>query len=325
MNDLNHSANDSLECFVGIDVSTKTLDVCLLPDASPWNEKHSNKAIERLVRLFKKRSVTLIVVEATGGYETSLVVALAEAGLPVAVVNPRQVRDFARARGILAKTDTIDARVLAEFGRDIRPKVRGIPSESELRLQELLSRRRQLIAMRTAEKNRAKQVRARDVLRSVKTVIQALDHQIEQIECQVSESVKACVSLSHKDQLLQSTPGVGPVVSRTLIIDLPQLGELNRREIASLVGVAPLNRDSGQRRGRRSVWGGRSHVRSALYMATLSAMRCNHVIQTFYKRLRQAGKPAKVALTACMRKLLTILNTMIATNSTWRITPKTIS
>jgi transposase len=317
----NMNATINSDCFVGIDVASKTLDVCLLPAGETFSENNSGKGIERLVRRLKKAAPGLVVLEATGGYQRELVLALAEAGLKTAVVNPRQVRDFARARGILAKTDCLDAQVLAQFARDLRPEPSAAADERQLELEELLSRRRQLIGMRTAEKNRRQQVRARSVAESVKTLIQALDREIAELEGRLVEMLHQCVASLQKLQLLRTAPGVGPTVSQTLVIDLPQLGLLNRRQIASLVGVAPLNRDSGQRRGRRSVWGGRAHVRSALYMAVLSALRRNSAIRRFYDRLRAAGKPAKVALTACMRKLLTILNLMVARNTPWKNLP----
>jgi transposase len=315
----NMSTTLSTDCFVGIDVSSQTLDVCLLPAGEAFSENNSGKGIERSVRRLKKAGPTLVVVEATGGYERTLVLALAEAGLPTAVVNPRQVRDFARARGILAKTDAIDADVLAQFARDLRPAPTEAPTERQLELEELLARRRQVIAMRAAEKNRRQQVRGRAVLNSVKTLLRTLDQEVAQLEERIAELLQQCALATQKLRLLTSTPGIGPTVGQTLVIDLPQLGQLNRREIASLVGVAPHNRDSGQRRGRRSIWGGRSHVRSALYMAVLASLRCNPVLRSFYQRLRAAGKPAKVALTACMRKLLTILNSMLARNTPWKI------
>jgi transposase len=309
------------DCFVGIDVASKTLDVCLLPAGETFSENNSGKGIERVARRLKKIAPSLVVLEATGGYERELVLALAEAGVRTAVMNPRQVRDFARARGILAKTDRIDADVLAQFARDLRPEPTDAPDERQLELEELLARRRQLIAMRTAEKNRRQQVRVRTVVKSVKSLIHSLDREIADLEERLVELLQQCVAAMKKLQLLTSAPGVGPTVSQTLLIDLPQLGQLNRRQIASLVGVAPLNRDSGQRRGRRSVWGGRSHVRSALYMAVLSSLRRDSAIRRFYERLRSAGKPAKVALTACMRKLLTILNLMLARNVPWNDLP----
>lgn len=311
--------SDVAEALVaGIDVSSQSLDWCLLPSGESGQENNSGKGIARLVSRLKRAAPTLIVLEATGGYERSLVLALAEAGLPAAVVNPRQVRDFAKARGVLAKTDAVDARVLAQFARDLKPRPSEAPDERQLECAELVARRRQLIAMRTAEKNRKQQVRGAVVQESVKNLLTALSQQIAEIERQIAEVLSRCAVCQRRVELLQTVPGVGATVSRTLMVDLPQLGRLNRRQIASLVGVAPLNRDSGRMRGRRSVWGGRTHVRQVLYMAILAALRCNPVLKAFYDRLRAAGKPAKVALTACMRKLLTILNAMVANNADWK-------
>lgn len=307
------------ECFAGIDVSSQTLDVALLPQEVAFSENNSGKGIGRLISRLRRAGVALVVLEATGGYERPLLLALAEAGLPTALLNPRQVRDFARARGVLAKTDSIDARILAEFARDLRPEPTDAPTEKQLERAELLARRRQLVAMRTAEKNRRQQVRGRAVQGSVRSMLQALETQLAEVTEQIVKSLELCAATFERLQLLRTAPGVGPTVSQTLVIDLPQLGRLNRRQIASLVGVAPHNRDSGQRRGRRCVWGGRSHVRSALYMAVLASLRSRQgVIRAFYDRLREAGKPAKVALTACMRKLLTILNVMVARNTPWK-------
>lgn len=302
----------------GIDVSSQSLDWCLLPVGETGRENNSGKGIARLASRLKRAAPTLIVLEATGGYERALVLALAEAGLPTAVVNPRQVRDFAKARGILAKTDAIDARVLAQFARDLQPRPSDPPDERQLECAELVARRRQLIAMQTAEKNRKQQVRGAGVKASVNSLLATFREQIAEVERQIAELLSRCALWQRRVELLQTVPGVGPAVSRTLTVDLPQLGQLNRRQIASLVGVAPLNRDSGRMRGKRSVWGGRAHVRQVLYMASLAALRCNDVVKAFYERLRAAGKPAKVALTACMRKLLTILNVMVAKNAEWK-------
>ena len=312
------------EVFVGIDVSLRHLDVCILPGESLLRFANDAAGIGLLVQELRSKGATLIVMEASGGYETAAAAELVTAGLPVAIVNPRQVRDFARAAGILAKTDAIDAAVLARFARDMRPPVRPFPSEKERFLQELVARRRQLVAMHTAESNRLKQAHADDVRHSVRTILDALEQQLDHVEQQIGEAIQACSAWRAKDQILRSVSGVGPAVSRTLLADLPELGQLNRRQIASLVGVAPLNRDSGLMRGRRTVWGGRANVRAALYMAVLSASQFNPIIQAFYSRLRAAGKPGKVALTACMRKLLTILNTMIANNTPWK-NPKIIA
>lgn len=305
-------------CFVGIDVSSKQLDVGILPGEEFQEFTNDSQGINGLVKHLKACHVKLIVMEATGGYEVDVAAALAAAGLPIVVVNPRHVRDFARSLGILAKTDKIDARVLARFARDVRPEKRAFPSDQERFLRELLTRRSQLSGMRTAELNRLRQARSEDVKQSVQAIIDVIEEQLRAVEKEISRAMQTCSTYHAKDRILQSTPGIGVVVSHTLLIDLPELGTLNRREIASLVGVAPINRDSGRLRGRRTTWGGRARVRSALYMAALVASRHNPTIKAFYQRLRNAGKPAKVALTACMRKLLTILNTMIARETPWR-------
>lgn len=311
-------ANSPEECFVGIDVAKDQLDVYLLPDGEALEVANDASGIASLVEQLTRWQPTLIVLEATGRYETHVVVELAAAGLPVVVVNPRQARNFARAIGILAKTDRIDATVLARFARDLRPPIRPLPSEKQRLLQELVARRGQLITMRGAENNRLKQTRSKDVKRSVQKMLKLLQQQLDQLEKQLREAIQNSECLKAKDELLQSVPSVGSVVSQTLLIELPELGQLNRRQIASLVGVAPLNRDSGKMRGKRMICGGRAAVRAALYMAALVGSRCNPIIRNFYRRLRDAGKPAKVALTACMRKLLTILNTMVANNTPWR-------
>jgi len=306
--------------FVGIDVSSRQLDVGVLPGGELEEFANDSRGIKRLVKFLKGRNVELIVMEATGGYEIDAAVALHEAGLPIVVVNPRQPRDFAKAVGILAKTDEIDALVLARFARDVRPEERSFPSEKERFLRELLTRRRQLVGMKNAESNRLQQARSKDVKETVQAILDVIKEQLHAVEEEISQAMETCSTYHDKDRILQSVPGIGPVVSRSLLIDLPELGRLNRREIAALVGVAPINRDSGQFRGRRTTWGGRANVRSALYMAALVATRWNSTIKAFYQRLRNAGKPAKVALTACMRKLLVILNTMIANNTPWRQT-----
>ncbi len=305
-------------CFVGIDVSSEQLDVGILPGDEFQQFGNDSRGIKRLVKFLGVRNVELIVMEATGGYEIDVAVALHEAGLPIVIANPRHVRDFARSLGILAKTDKIDARVLSRFARDVRPEIRSFPSEKERFLRELLTRRSQLVGMHTAELNRLQQARTEDIKQSVQAIIDVIEKQLNAIEEEISQAMQTCSAYHDKNRILQSVPGIGPTVSQTLLIDLPELGVLNRREIAALVGVAPINRDSGQFRGKRTTWGGRSRVRSALYMAALVAARHNPTIKDFYQRLRDAGKPAKVALIACMRKLLTILNTMIANETPWK-------
>ena len=250
------------------------------------------------------------MLESTGGYERELIVALTAQQLPVACVNPRRVRDFARSIGKTAKTDSIDAFVLASFADKVRPPVRPIPSVEQRALKELASRRRQLIQMRTSEKNRLSVAASQSVRRSVQAVIDALDKEIQGLDKDLDDIIKSDPDLSEKEQLVQTMPGVGPNTARTLLAELPELGTIGNKEIASLVGVAPMNRDSGKMRGRRMITGGRGPVRSALYMATLVATRYNKKIQAFYERLITAGKAKKVALVACMRKMISILNAM---------------
>jgi len=305
----------SAPLFVGIDVSKAQLDIALRPDGQfvvPNDETGIAHVIERLRVL----PVALIVLEATGGLELPLIGALVAAKLPVVVVNPRQVRDFAKATGKLAKTDPLDAQILAHFADVIRPAPRPLPDEQTHVLAALLARRRQLIEMLTAEKNRLSSAR-HAVRKSVTAHIRWLEQQVAQIDRDLAHTIRESPVWREKDDLLRTVPGVGPGLARTLIVDLPELGTLGRKQIAALVGVAPLNRDSGTLRGKRTVWGGRAHVRAALYMAALVASRCNPVIRAFYQRLCAAGKAKKVALTACMRKLLTILNAMVKHRTPW--------
>lgn len=304
------------ECFVGIDVSKKELEVAMLPEGKTRTWPSTNEGIARLVESLKALGPTLIVLEATGGLEIPCVAALATGGLPVVVVNPRQVRDFAKATGRLAKTDAIDATIIARFGEAVRPEIRKIPDSQMQDLKALAARRRQIIQMITAEKNRL--ARASNWPRKdIQDHIDWLQNRLDDLDDELREAIKNSPVWREKDALLRSVPGVGPVLSLTLLSQLPELGTLNRRQIAALVGVAPLNRDSGQFRGKRSVWGGRAGIRCALYMATVAATRFNATIKEFYLRLCAAGKPPKVALTACMRKLLTILNAMIRDQTCW--------
>ena len=260
----------------------------------------------------------LVVMEASGGYERLCVAALAHAGLPVVLVNARQVREFARATGVLAKTDRLDARVLAHFAAVVRPPVRPLPDEQHQMLDELLSRRRQMVAALVAEKNRLGLARTPVVKRTLREVVNTYERLLELIDRELDELIKASPLWREKEDLLRSFKGIGPVSARTLLAELPELGLLNRKQIAALVGVAPIARESGSWRGRRSIWGGRGQVRAVLYMAAVTAMRANPQIRVFYQRLRQAGKPGKVALVACMRKLLTILNAMVRTHTRWQ-------
>jgi transposase len=261
----------------------------------------------------------LIVVEATGGYQRRVVAELVAAGHRVAVVNPRQVRDFARGLGILAKTDRLDALVIARFGQHVRPRTIAQRPEKQEELAQLVVRRRQLVDLRTAEKNRRETVVSPSVKKSIQQVLDLLNKQIDRIDKQLLALVDSDDEWRHKAGIVSSVPGVGPVTSASLLAELPELGRLNRQQISALVGLAPFNRDSGRFQGKRSIWGGRASVRSVLYMAALTARRCNPVLRAFADRLEHAGKPFKVVLTACMRKLLVILNTMIRSNTHWTI------
>jgi len=260
---------------------------------------------------------TLIVLEATGGLEMPLAGALAAVRLPVVVVNPRQVRDFARATGQLAKTDRLDAEILAQFAEAVRPPIRPVPDEDTQALAAIVARRRQLIEMLTAEKNRLR-LTARALRKRVQAHITWLETELDRLNTDLTTMMRQSPVWREKEDVLRSVPGVGPVLTTTLVANLPELGALTRKEVAALVGVAPFPRDSGTLKGRRTIWGGRAHVRAALYMAALVATRKNPVIRTFYQRLCQAGKAKKLALTACMRKLLTILNAMVKNGTPWR-------
>jgi transposase len=306
--------------FVGIDVAKAALVVSILPSAERFTVLNDERGVRTLVERLRAVGPTLIVLEATGGDELLGATALAAAALPVVVVNPRQVRDFAKATGQLAKTDRLDADILARFADVVRPAVRAIPDAEAHELEALLTRRRQLLEMLQAERNRAGQVFGngqRLVKKSLKAHITFLERELRITDTDLGDMIKASPVWRERDELLQSVPGVGPVLSRTLLADLPELGHLSRREIAKLVGVAPLSRDSGTMRGRRFVQGGRATVRAVLYMAALVASKRNVVIRAFYLRLVAAGKPKKLALVACMRKLLTILNVMVRTAQPW--------
>lgn len=304
--------------YVGIDVAKDRLDVAQRPGTEAWSASNDDRGIADLVARLKTLRPALVILEATGGIELPLVGALAAAGLPVVVVNPRQVREFARATGRLAKTDAIDAQVLARFAEAVQPALRPLPDAATQQLSNLVTRRRQVMEMLTAEKNRLRTT-APAVRDHVKEHILWLERSLSDLDKELEQAIHSSDIWRAQDDLLQSAPGVGPVLSTTLLAELPELGTLNRKEIAALVGVAPLNRDSGTLRGRRTVWGGRSQVRAVLYMAALVATRFNPVIRAFYQRLQAAGKPKKVALTACMRKLLTILNAMMRHQIPWRI------
>jgi transposase len=306
--------------FVGLDVAKAEVVVAVRPTGETWVAVNDDAGLRSLVRRLHERAPTLIVVEATGGYEVPCVAALVAAALPVVVVNPRQVRDFARATGQLAKTDRLDAAMLALFADRVRPAVRALPDLATRELEALLARRRQLLEMLVAERNRLGLALGRgqpQVKKSLTRHIAYLERALAIADTELGTLVRESPVWRERDDLLQSVPGIGPVVARTLLAELPELGQLDRRAIAKLVGVAPLNRDSGTWRGRRSIHGGRARVRAAVYMAALVATRRNPVIRAFYTRLVAAGKPKKLALVACMRKLLTILNTMLRTRQSW--------
>jgi transposase len=309
--------DNSIVSFVGIDIAKRTLDLHCRPENRTLSTTNDPQGFQEILAFLPEPRTCLVVIEATGGYQRPLVDALLEAGHYVAVVNPRQVRDFARGLGILAKTDAIDAAVLSRYAESARPRTLSATPENQAQIVELVTRRRQLIDLRTAENNRLETLRSKSVRQSVEQVLEVLGKQIETIEKQIAALLESDDDWNDKAQLLQSVPGVGPTTVASLLADLPELGQLNRQEIAALAGLAPFNRDSGRFRGKRSIWGGRKNVRSVLYMATLSAMRCNHVIKAFAERLKADGKTFKVVITACMRKLLVILNTMVQNNTHW--------
>ena len=299
--------------FVGIDVSRDRLDLAVRPTGETRQVVHDPAGTGAMTEYLKKLGPQLVVVEATGGLETAVAAELAAEGLPVVVANPRKVRAFARATGQLAKTDALDAQVLAQYGETLRPQPRALPDAATRELRALVVRRRQLVEMITAEGNRLRRA-TRRVRPRVEEHIKWLKENLAELDRDLEDTIRSSPIWKDQDRLLRSVPGVGPVLSLTLLSGLPELGALNRGEVAALVGVAPFNQDSGSFRGKRRVWGGRGQVRAALYMAALVATRCNPALKEFYQRLCQAGKPKKVALTACMRKLLTILNAMVRDN-----------
>ena len=302
--------------FVGLDVSKSQIDGVVRPGDAVLSVPQTEDGIAGLVSQLRVLKPTLIVLEATGGYELNAATALALAALPVAIVNPRQVRDFAKALGRLAKTDAIDAYVLALFAERVRPEPRGLPDDAHQQLAAIIGRRRQLVEMLVAERNRL--LLARQAVRAdLRPHIRWLERRLGDIDGQIAMAIRQSPLWRAQENLLRSVPGVGPVTASAIIVGLPELGRIPRRQIAALVGCAPLNNDSGQRRGRRSTWGGRATIRGVLYMATLVAARWNPVIRAFYRRLRAAGKPPRVAVIAAMRKLLTILNAIIKNQTPW--------
>lgn len=298
-----------VERFAGVDVAKDKVDVAVIPDGVHFTETNDAVGAGRVSSRLKKAGVALVVLEATGGYERTVFYRLAESGVPTSVVNPRQTRDFARAEGLLAKTDKLDAALLARFADKMRPAATIAKSMKDREYEALVSRRDQLVSDRAREKTR---------------LVRWLDERIAELDAQIEQRGEDDDDLCRKIRLLKSVPGVGPVVSAALLANMPELGSLDGREIAALAGVAPLNHDSGRRLGHRRVWGGRGHVRSKLYMAVVCAIRFNGVIKEFYERLIAGGKPFKVAITACMRKLLVILNAMIRDSSSWGAPKKRI-
>jgi transposase len=305
--------------FVGVDVAKATLDVGFVRGEEETTSQVSNTAAgwAELVALCKERSVERIVLEATGGYERRVAAELMAVGLPVVVINPRQAHDFAKATGRLAKTDRLDALGLARFAEAIRPPVRPLPDKNAAELQEKLARHRQLVQMHTAEGNRLAHATSDAIRKSIHAVLKLLDQQIEALDKDIEQRIEESPAWRDKDHILQSVPGIGPHTAHALLCSLPELGQCTRQQIAFLVGVAPLNRDSGKMRGVRTISGGRGHVRQALYMATLVAARHNPLIRKHYQHLLQLGKKKKVALVACMRKLLCILNAMLRDREAW--------
>lgn len=304
------------EVFVGIDISKEHLDIAVRPSGA--TARFAREELDAVVAFVQQARPALVVMEATGGLEQTVAAALGAASVPVAVVNPRQVRDFAKALGKLAKTDALDAAVLARFGELLRPQPRPLPDAQTRELEALVVRRRQLLEMLVAEKNRLSSCHAKSMRKSLEKHIEWLKQQLKDVDKDIGTIVRNSPLWREKDELLRSVPGIGPVSSSSILAELGELGTLNRRQIAALVGVAPLNHDSGTMRGKRTIWGGRASMRAVLYMATLVATKHNAVIRGFYQRLLAAGKAKKVALVACMRKLLTILNAMMRTGQAWR-------
>lgn len=302
--------------FVGLDVAKATLDVALRPSGEQWSVPNDEAGIAALVERLHPLRPALVVCEATGGFERAAIALLAAAGLPVVVANPRQVRDFARATGQLAKTDRLDASILASFAERVRPTPRPLPDAAAQLLDALLTRRRQLLEMLVAEQNRLG-FAPRPLHRGIRAHIRWLERQLDDVTKELATRIEESPVWRAQDDLLQSVPGVGPIVSYTLLGELPELGTLSHKQIAALVGIAPLARDSGTLRGKRMVWGGRASVRTALYLAALCGRRWNPRLKVFYERLIAAGKPKKVALIACARKLLTILNAMVRNTTRW--------
>jgi transposase len=304
------------EVFVGIDLSKDTLDAAAWPGTKVWRVANTEHDLQTLVTQLKALAPELVVVEASGHLERPVAKALVAAGLACAVINPRQVRDFAKATGKLAKTDALDARVLARFAATVQPIPRALPDEATQRLEALVARRRQLVTMISSEQHR-RRTSPPDLRDQINEHVTWLRRRVRELDGELTRLIRSDEAWHQKANLLRSAPGVGPTFTATVMASLPELGQLTHRQVAALVGVAPLNHDSGKLRGQRGIWGGRAQVRAVLYMATLVATKCNPVIRQFYDRLLAAGKPKKVALTACMRKLLTVLNALLRQNVPW--------
>jgi transposase len=304
--------------FVGVDVAKDRLDVHVRPGGEAFFVARDGDGLEALAARLAQLAPQLVVLEATGGFEVTVAAALSAARLPVAVVNPRQIRDFARATGKLAKTDALDALAIARFAEAVRPEPRPLKDEQARALAELVTRRRQIVEMMVAERNRRRQMTSKRMIKSIDRLLLALQKELSDLEQELDDTIRGTPAWREAEDLLTSVPGVGPAVARTLLADLPELGRLDRKRIAALVGVAPLNRDSGTLRGRRTIWGGRANVRAALYMAALVASRHNPALAAFYRRLVESGKAKKAALTAVMRKLLTILNAILRDKTPWQ-------
>lgn len=322
MSELNVSMEPKpVAAFVGIDVSKDQLDVCVLPGGECLQFTNDSLGRDKLVAHLKSLPNCLIVIESTGGYERAALLAIQDADLAIALINPRHTRDFAKASGQYAKTDRLDALVLAEFAQRMQPTPQAKIPEKQRLLDALLTRRRQLVEQRSAEECRLQQATDKFILKTVRQMIQTIQRQVDAVERRIAELLQSDDDWRAKLQIVQSTPGVGPVTGAALVAELPELGKLNRQQIAALAGVAPYPCDSGQHRGKRSVWGGRKKLRSVLYMAALAARRFNPAIKEFAARLARAGKAFKTIQVACIRKLLVILNTMVKNNSTWKKLP----
>ena len=322
---MSHQVNKKRRSFIGIDVSKQLLEVGVHQSAYHFSCPNDPQKFPTLISELISLRPARIVLEATGGLERPLLQALQAVGLPVVVINPRQVRDFAKALGLLAKTDRLDARVLAHFAAAVQPPLRPLKTQADTELDALMGRRTQLSEMLVAEKNRRGAAATRDTRDDIEEHIEWLKERIKELDEKLKQQLERSAVWQQKDKILQSVKGIGFVTSMSLLADCPELGHLNRHQIAKLAGVAPLNRDSGQQRGARHIWGGRAQVRCKLYMATLAAIRSNPVIKTFYQRLLARNKLKKVAIVACMRKLLTIINVMVRENKPWNVKAQPVS